>query len=270
MQLGTDAASAAVLEQHNTKRRSVERELVTRVEAAAAGNDDRVLVLAGDDWHPGVLGIVAARMAETVGRPTILISFDGETGRGSGRSPGGIHLRKAMRECAPLLVSFGGHAAAAGLEIRREHLDSFRRAINEAAENNVEPHEPPGPDGIIEFDELHPREIRRLDLLGPFGAGNPRPSFVTSDVRVVGRPTVDTRGIDLRFRVAKTGIVVPARLRRGARHFETLREIDFPVLLVHSPRLSWRSEEGPVELTVSRLEQANGNGSSQPDSLVLA
>src|SRR5690606_9843768 len=159
-----DAQEAAkVLERHNEARRKVERELFDRVRRSAdAHADDPILVLGGDDWHPGVLGIVAARMAEVCGRPTILGSFAGDVVRGSGRSPGGIHLREAIHACAELLESHGGHAAAAGLEIRRDRLDAFRDAINRVAAGMSTPADPVAVDGYVDFAELDPRDVRTL------------------------------------------------------------------------------------------------------------
>ncbi len=256
---------AKVIEQHNRKRRGVERELLDRVKAAATDHlDDKILVLGGEDWHPGVLGIVAARMAETYHRPTILVSFGEVTGRGSGRSPGGIHLREAMHACADCLESYGGHAAAAGLEVRKDRFDEFRTRINAVADQTMKPITPIAVDGLIELDELDPREVRRLDLLGPFGSANRRPVFLCQGVKIVGTPSVDQRGVDLRFRVVRDGLIMPARLRGGAPVLETLRGMRDPVTIIFSPRLSARSEDGPVELQIWRLERAAQNGNDTP------
>ncbi len=265
-----DAQDAAkVLERHNERRRRVERDLMERVRKLADERDEEILVLGGEDWHPGVLGIVAARIAETTGKPAILISFDGDVGRGSGRSPGRIHLREAMHRCGELLRSYGGHAAAAGLEIHRDNLDAFRERINALADQILTPHEPIESDGLAGLEELEPRAVRQLDQLGPFGAGNRRPTFLTRGVRIVGSPHVDTRMGDLRFRVAQNGLVLPARLRGGARRFEAFRDIKELVDVVHSPKLSARSEEGPVELVIWQLERPVDPAKGRPEPIVL-
>ncbi len=255
--------AAKVLERHNEHRRKVERELVERVRREAEERNDKVLVLGGDDWHPGVLGIVAARLAEATGRPSILVSFDGEIGRGSGRSPGGIHLREAMRACGHLLESYGGHAAAAGLEIRRDRLEEFRIAINAVADQVLQPPAAAELDGLVTLAELEPRDVRCLDQLGPFGTGNPRPLFFTRGVRLVGTPMLDGRTGDLRFRVAQDGTLRPVRMRAGERHFEMVRNLTDRFDLIHSPRLAMRVEDGPVELIVARvIEHHPGRASS--------
>ncbi|MEO0478677.1 MAG: single-stranded-DNA-specific exonuclease RecJ [Planctomycetota bacterium] len=257
--------AAKVLERHNRNRRAVERDLMQRVEELAAKEpaDRKIIVLGGEDWHPGVLGIAAARIAETYGKPSILISFDGDVGRGSGRSPGGIHLREAMGHCQNLLGSYGGHAAAAGLEIEREKLDAFREAINEHAHEALSPLPAFEADGEASLGELHPRDIRMLEQLGPFGQGNPRPRFFTRNAKIVGHPTVDTRGSDLRFKVSHEGQVLSARLRGGASSYDKLKELKDPVHLVHSPRLTFRSDIGPLELQVWQIECEDSNGGRQ-------
>ncbi|MBI5850214.1 MAG: single-stranded-DNA-specific exonuclease RecJ [Planctomycetes bacterium] len=256
--------AAKVLERHNEQRRRIERELVERVRIAAERCDDAVLVLAGDDWHAGVLGIVAARLAETTGRPAILVTFQGEVGRGSGRSSGGLDLREALHACAPLLVSHGGHAAAAGLEIRREQFDAFRAAINAHAAHAVRTPNDLTLDGTVTLAELDPREVRGLDQLGPFGAGNPRPAFVTRGVRMAGVPAIDARSGDLRFRVTQDGTLRPARMRSGTRWFERVRALDGPFDVVHAPRTPLRAEDGPVELVVARILRPDGPSLAAP------
>jgi len=257
--------AAKVLERHNELRRRVERELTEKVLAMADAIDDEILVLGGDGWHHGVLGIVAARLVDNLQRPAILIGFDegGDVGRGSGRSPnGGIHLRDAMSSCSELLGSYGGHAAAAGLEIRRDRLDAFREAVNDYARGIVQSEQVLVADGFATFAELEPHTLRKLDQLGPFGQGNARPRFVTENVKLVGDPTVHNRGMDLRLRVARDGVVLPARLPRGARRFEEVRNLDGPVTLAYSPRLSSRAEDGPIQLDVHHLDQ--GGTSARP------
>ena len=250
--------AAKVLERHNEARRKVEKKLVADALAAAERSDDPILVLAGEGeaWHPGVLGIVASRVTESLGKPAILIAFDGERGRGSGRSGGTLDLRAALAACTDCLVAHGGHTAAVGLEIERSRLDEFRRAINAAAGNDVRDEPATAPEGHLDLAELDPKAVRKLDLLGPFGAGNRRPAFSCPGVRRVGRPHVDARGHDLRLRVAQNGTIVPARLRGGARRLDEVLGIDGPLDIVCSPRLAPWAEDGPVELVVHDLRPA--------------
>ncbi|MCA8958668.1 MAG: hypothetical protein KDC87_21505, partial [Planctomycetes bacterium] len=257
--------AAAILEQHNLDRRRVEREVIEEVTAQAKQMEDAVLVLGGERWHRGVLGIVAARVAETLQKPTLLLSFEGGFGRGSGRSVRGFHLRNALSRCAEHLLRYGGHHAAVGLEMHADRLDLLRQGINRVFAEVQDDTPLLDLDGPAELSELDARDIRKLDMLGPFGPGNPRPVFVTENVRIVGHPTVDPRGRDLRLRVAKDGVLLPARLHEGAESFEDVRNQNEPVTLCYTPRLAQWAEDGPVVLHVWHLEP-NSNGHQPPPS----
>ena len=255
-------AAAKKLEKHNEARRAIEHKIVDEVLGEARDTTDPIIVMGREGWHAGVLGIVASRVTEELGRPALLLALEGERGRGSGRSGGLVHLRDALSACADCLLSFGGHAAAVGLELERERLDELRQRVNEAAGDKVLRHLQPNSDGLASFEDFDIQTMRRLDVLGPFGAGNPRPTFTTRRVKVVGRPTLDSRGKSLRFRVAHSGTVLPARLKNGAARFEEINALRDPVTLTYTPRLAQWAEEGPVELQVSGLVPESA--SSQP------
>lgn len=260
-------AAAKVLERHNLERRKVERRLQDEVMQQLVQSDQPAVVLAGDDWHPGVLGIVAARVAEQTGKPTILVAFGEEVGRGSGRAVGGIHLRNALAECSDCLIAHGGHAAAVGLEIHRSRFDEFRDRFAAACRRLMAEMPPVPVDGWSSFAELDPAAIRKLDQLGPFGNGNRRPRFRTDGVRSVGWPHTDGRGNALRVRLVHDGTLLPARVLGAAARFEELRGSQGPWSAVWSPRLNARAEEGPIYLEVHSLvaEPANGSpGNVQP------
>ncbi len=246
-------AAARVLEQHNEARRRVERQVQDEVVRLAAEERGPVVVLGSDQWHPGVLGIVAARVAESTAKPVLLVAFHGDVGRGSGRCTTGLHLRDALGECADLLVAHGGHAAAAGLEVRRDRFDAFRDRFAEVCARRA-PGEPPlCVDGLARFGELDPQTVRRLEMLGPFGNGHPRPRFVTHGVQLVGSPFVDVRGEHVRVRVADDGQLLPARIVRGVAHFEAVRNRRGPWSIAYTPRINARGEDGPVQLDVHDL-----------------
>ncbi|HEX9581060.1 MAG TPA: single-stranded-DNA-specific exonuclease RecJ [Gemmatimonadales bacterium] len=152
------------------------------------------LVLARDGWHPGVIGIVASRVVERFGRPTILVALDGAEGRGSGRSIPRFDLHAALMACAPHLSRFGGHPMAAGLSVSREALPAFRDAFNEVAHQRLEPDDlipRQRVDLVVRLDQLDLRLERMLRALEPCGSGNPAPVFGAAgvrarDARVVG------------------------------------------------------------------------------------
>lgn len=155
-----------------------------------------VLVLEDDGWRQGIIGIVASRITERYGLPSILISFDGATegfhdpddqGKGSGRSVKGINLFEALTACEDLLVKFGGHELAAGLTVTRGNLDAFRQRINAYVANHF-PAEGLAvhieADCEIELPQVTLALAEELSLLEPFGVSNPTPQFVLRDLRV--------------------------------------------------------------------------------------
>ena len=191
---------AAELGRANSERRAREREVDTAAEAARRELPEHLregmgLVLAGEDWHPGVVGIVASRLVERHHRPVVVVSLDGEGGgRGSGRSIPGFDLHAALGACAEHLESFGGHRAAAGLSLRAENLDAFREAFAVHAASVL------GPDDLRRTERIDAMVggvglglelAEELGRLAPFGMGNPGvrlmvPSARVSDVRTMG------------------------------------------------------------------------------------
>ena len=151
--------------------------------------DDRIMLLWGRDWHPGVIGIVASRLVERTGRPVIVVTIDehGE-GKGSGRSVQGFNLHTCIGSCADLLVRYGGHAMAAGLSVREENLPELRRRLNEwAARECPVLHTPPLTcDVTIHLDRITVESVRHLDQLAPYGAENPTPVFLLQSAVVDG------------------------------------------------------------------------------------
>ena len=193
-------AIAVELSKANSERRATEREVDAAAESARRElpeelREARGYVVAGEDWHPGVVGIVASRMVERHRRPAIVISFDEEgNGRGSGRSIPGFDLLAALRACAEHLEGFGGHRAAAGLQIKAENLGAFQKAF--AAHAN----EVLGPEDLLRVEKVDAivggvglglELAEELRQLAPFGMGNPGvrllvPSARVSDVRAMG------------------------------------------------------------------------------------
>ncbi len=164
-------------------------------------------VLAGEDWHPGVIGIVASRLVERSGRPVVLIALDGETGKGSGRSIEAFDLLGGLRACAEHLLRYGGHRAAAGLEIERARVPDFATALCAHAERVLRPQDLVAVervDAVVGGEELGMSLAEELAFLAPFGRGNPSVSLMIADatftdVRPMGegkhvRFTVESRG----------------------------------------------------------------------------
>ncbi|MFC1499913.1 single-stranded-DNA-specific exonuclease RecJ [Candidatus Zixiibacteriota bacterium] len=205
-----DGAELAMrLDSYNNERRLADRNTLLSAEDLLASEDapgDRhSLVLCADDWHPGVIGIVASRLVERYRLPTVLVAMDGDEGRGSARSIEGFDLYSALDECAEHLVEFGGHPRAAGLCISRDNFKEFSKAFdnvarNELAEYDIEP--TIKVDSEIQSEHLDASFLGELKLLEPFGFGNRRPTFMLRKARVLGSPKrVGGEGAHLKFMV---------------------------------------------------------------------
>jgi single-stranded-DNA-specific exonuclease len=191
---------AIELSKANAERRAPEREVAAAAEAALGElpedlREARGLVVAGEGWHPGVIGIVASRLVERHHRPVVVISLDaaGE-GRGSGRSIPGFDLHAALQTCSEHLLGFGGHRAAAGLSLRAEDLDAFRAAFAAHANAMLSPEDlrrTEQVDAMVGGVGIGLELAEELGQLAPFGMGNPGvrlmvPSAKVADVRTMG------------------------------------------------------------------------------------
>lgn len=227
---------AAKLEQFNAERREIEAAVLAEAEARAAEEpEDRpVLVVAGEGWHPGVIGIVAGRLKERFNRPACVVSLKDGIGKGSGRSVPGVSLGPAVIAAhqAGLLLAGGGHAMAAGFTVAQDQLDAFGGFLAERVQTELAG-EPLVPTLSVDAPLATGGASRDLadviQRVGPFGAGNSEPRFVLTDVRVVDVREVGTghvrcvfSGADGRrikgiaFR-ALEGALGPALLQAGAR-----------------------------------------------------
>jgi single-stranded-DNA-specific exonuclease len=216
--LADDPTEAAVIAREldtlNARRQALDQRILDEaVELAEAtlGPADRALVLAADEWHPGVIGIVASRLVERYGRPTFLIGWEGDLGRGSGRSIAGFDLHAALRRVGAHLEKFGGHTMAAGLTIRRSRYEAFRVAFLDVARELL------APDDLVPAQRvdlelplgLVSEELEKLMRhLEPCGPGNPAPVFGVRGARAVGARRVGTN--HLRFTLDDGSGVLPA------------------------------------------------------------
>ena len=169
----------------NRERQRIENEIWKEANAMMAGKTpDAPIVLASERWNQGVIGIAASRLAEQYSLPAIIVCLNGEVGKGSCRSYGGFNLYEALSACSEHLIGFGGHALAAGLNIRREKLDDFRRALGEYyRQNRPEPTPEVQCDLLITDPGLLSLEnVRSLDQLEPYGNANPKPVLCVSGV----------------------------------------------------------------------------------------
>ena len=214
---------AEELDRANSERRHVERRIGFEAEALLAALGERsCYVLAGEGWHPGVIGIVASRLVERHRRPVVMIALDGETGKGSGRSIEAFDLLGGLSACARHLRGYGGHRAAAGLEIERGRVEEFAADMCAHADRVLAPEDMVAVervDAVVGGDELGMTLAEELQSLAPFGRGNPGVSLLVADATFRdGRPmgegkhvrfTVESRGARARAVAFGTGGRLP-------------------------------------------------------------
>jgi single-stranded-DNA-specific exonuclease len=285
------AQVADELNRANLDRRQVETRIRYEAEAQIAALDPAhpraAYVLAGEDWHAGVIGIVASRLAERHHRPVVLIALDGELGKGSGRSIDAFDLLGGLTACGGHLRRFGGHRAAAGLEIESGRLEEFAQAFAAHAEEVLDPGDT-APlervDAIVQCEQLGMELAEELLVLAPFGRGNPGVSLLVEnatfrDLRPMGegkhlRFTLESGGARARGVAFGTGSRLPVAEGEPAEATFTLEVNEWNG--VSEPRLVLRQvraaeseledQQDPVEpVAVRDLRPAKLAVGSQPE-----
>jgi len=248
---------AAWLDQLNDNRKTVERRILRQAKEMVAEHEawqqHKTLVLAHHDWHPGVIGIVASRVAEEFDKPAILISLkeDG-TGTGSGRSFAGFPLYDALQACSAHLLQFGGHKAAAGLKLQAGKIDAFRDALAAWADEHFHPAAEDTQlriDAEVLLSEVNLRAVTELERLGPFGAENPTPRFMASRVELAEPPkTMGEGGRHLSVRIRQQGTVMRAVAFGRAEWAEELAKAGGPLHISFQPNINTFQGISRVEL----------------------
>ncbi len=176
---------AQSLDAANVERQAIEQEILAQALRQVEGRQTKALVLCSELWHPGVIGIVASRVVERFHRPTVLIAVKEGIGRGSARSIDGFHLVNALQECADHLLKYGGHRQAAGLSIEADRLPAFSQAFAAVAAQKLTDEDilpRCRVDAVVSLSELSPEAAKGIEVLGPFGPGNPEPVFASYDL----------------------------------------------------------------------------------------
>ncbi|MBP2649365.1 MAG: single-stranded-DNA-specific exonuclease RecJ [Firmicutes bacterium] len=207
---------AAELEEENVCRQAIEKAVLAEAEEKLANIDiaqEKVIVLAGDNWHTGVIGIVASRLVEKYYRPVIMIGLRDGIGKGSCRSIPGFDIYQALTECSDVLLQYGGHTLAAGLSVVEAAIDALRQKLNALAtlwltEKDYQP--------VVKIDakvamrEINAAFIEQLSCLAPHGMGNPSPVFSTNSAAVVEARAMGKEGQHLRLKVKQKSDVLEA------------------------------------------------------------
>ena len=249
---------ATHLDKLNKDRRSLETRIFKQAKKQVAEHpeweDAAALVLASNDWHAGVIGIVANRVAEEFEKPAVLLALSAMegTGRGSGRSFAGFDLYSGIAACSEYLTTFGGHHAAAGVSIRSDNVAPFREAFN----NYVAEHHSVNDqdlelrvDAEVTLADLSRKAVIALDTLSPFGQGNPRPRFSATGVELAEDPKTMGEG-DQHLRLSlKNGSRSLKAVAFGRGEWaEPIRTAQGPLSICFEPMINrWRGRES-VEL----------------------
>jgi len=242
---------AQELNQDNRLRQKMEEQILKKalqdIETKVDLAKERVLVLSDDQWHPGIIGIVASRISERFFKPTIIISLDGDKGKGSGRSRGDFDLFASLNHCADCLDAYGGHKHAAGLEIIKANLDSFRKKINAYASKLPEESFLPTleADGQIALKELTFSVVKEFSLLEPFGEGNEEPLFITPELKIAAPPK-RVGNNHLKFWVEHNNFFLEAIGFGKGDYLDHLKK-DVVIDLAYSPQLDqWEGRKSVV------------------------
>jgi single-stranded-DNA-specific exonuclease len=258
-------ALAQQLNEENLRRQQEEAELVAQAKKAIETDPNvgahNVLVVGGEGWHRGVIGIAASKLVDSYHKPAIVLSVDGDVAHGSCRSIPDFDMLGALERCADLFVKFGGHKQAAGLTMEAARVPEFRQRINAWA------------DEVLEPDQLRPRLridaplalkgithdlVRGLDALGPFGMGNPRPVFHASPVSIVEGPrTLKERHLKMTF--SQDGRRFRAIAWRAAERAEFLEKNRAGVNLAFSLDRNEYQGETYLELSVCDIRALDDN-----------
>lgn len=216
------------LKEFNSLRKATEQELTSKA-MAQVNDQDHVIVVEGEEWHEGVVGIVAARVARQYEKPCIVLSNNGDgVLKGSGRSFGECDLFAITNDCRSYLDKFGGHQAAIGLSLNEESLKAFKIQINENFEkgNYIKDEVDPDIVGELHFHDISFDLTKLVKKYEPYGQGNPTPKYISKRVEILQANTMGKEGEHLRFSFAQEGIVMAGVQFKTREMYEVGSQVD--------------------------------------------
>jgi single-stranded-DNA-specific exonuclease len=262
--LADDAESATLLAREldalNAERKRIEADLLAQALLAAEPFEDRdehpVLVIAGQGWHQGVVGIIAARLVSKFARPAIVIGLDGESGRGSGRSVAGFSILEALNGGAAHVEKHGGHEQAAGLEVRADKIGELRSAVCSRAREMLDGREYAPREHRIDCEiplaAMTPELMREIDKLKPFGERNERPLILSSGLRLAEPArTVGADGTHLALQL-RHGARCLRAMAFGMAHRASELGMGTDVHALHTPK--WNAFRGETNLEIELVD----------------
>jgi single-stranded-DNA-specific exonuclease len=253
---------AEQLNEENQRRQQEEQRILAQAKKTIESDPDigarSVLVVAGEGWHRGVIGIVASRLVETYFRPVVVLAVDGDEAHGSCRSIPAFDMLDALERCAPMLTRFGGHRQAAGLTVDASRVKAFRAAMADWGDQAL------GPDDLrprlrvdaaLRFSAVQPSLVAELEALAPFGLGNPRPVFSTTAVELADRPR-RIKDRHLKIALRQDGRLFRAMVWQGAAHEAWLNEHRGTVDVAFSLSQNVFNGETYLELTLADVRKS--------------
>lgn len=260
----TEARRAArELDLQNVERKRIEAELLRSAIVEAERFADRaehpVLVIAGQGWHQGIVGIIAARLVSRFERPAIVIGLDGASGRGSARSIRGFSVLDALHGAREELEHYGGHEQAAGLSVRADRIDAVRDAVCARAREMLGERGFPAPrvdvDSALELERMTPDLMREIDRLQPFGEKNEKPVLVSTDVRLAEPPCALGDGTHLMLKLRSGDTVLKAMAFGKAQRMGELA-LGSPLHVAYTPK--WNTFRGETNLELELVDFKTG------------
>jgi single-stranded-DNA-specific exonuclease len=233
---------AEVLETENYERRKIDVDTFEAakeiVESQFDLDDELAIVLHNENWHPGVIGIVASRLVEKYYRPSVLLTTIDGVAKGSARSINGFNIYEALQKCEDLLLHFGGHQAAAGLALEVDKIDEFRTKFNEILKSSISSDDllqEISIDSMIKFSEITPKFLRILEQFAPFGPGNLRPVFLAEGVFTANTPRlVGTNHLLTSFKQNGSDKIFDSIGFNMGEYFETIKDNNCELDIVFS------------------------------------
>lgn len=254
------------IDQYNAERKELDKKMTEEASQIAEGmnkdEDSKAIVIYNENWHKGVIGIVASRLTELFFRPAVVLTRAGDEVTGSARSVPGFDVYKAIESCRDLLNNFGGHTYAAGLSLKEENLEAFKQRFNKYVDENIDPKNIKPTlniDAVINFKEITRKFCADLKKFRPFGPENPNPKFCTFQVydygtsKVVGR---DQEHIKLELVDSKSSNVmngIAFGQSSEARYIKTKRSFDIVYTIEENTH-----KRGEIQLLIDDIKTAEG------------
>lgn len=246
---------AVLLEDQNNARKKLVKDIHIKAEEQIDElglAEDPIIVIGDIDWHIGVLGIVASRIVDKHCRPCVAVALNGETGKGSARSIKGFDITEAMKSCADILKSFGGHTMAAGMSIECSEFENFRKRMVDYGREHLTEEILMSEikiDAEVLLTQLHQDEVNTLKMLEPFGMGNPKPVFAATGLTIAGQPRFMGDGTHVRFYVRQGAVSLQVIAFGFARELAPFLEDGRACSVAFTPEVKTYRGATNVELT---------------------